>query len=162
MLEIPSTWCYVLLKGITTMEFKAASRARGLNDSMFRKAFGNRRAVSEHAGPAARRRGLRLSGLWSSRALLSDMPADLSIQPLQEVDLAYRRYNLLFGQATADGMIRGHPLGRNGEGRHLVGGAGMPVGGQTGDDLDDEAEDHGGDGAARRGGQAAVGVSGGG
>ena len=75
-------------------------------------------------------------------------------QPLQEADLAHRGHDPPFDQAAADGLVRGHLSGRDGEERHLVGGTGPPFGGQARDGLDDEAEDHGRDGPVRK---AAVG-----
>ena len=62
-------------------------------------------------------------------------------------------------QAAADTLVCSHPPDRDGEERHLVGGTRPPSRGQAADGLGREAQDHGGDGAAR-GGEAACGAGG--
>ena len=54
------------------------------------------------------------------------------------------------------GSVCRHPPDRDGEERHLVGGTRPPSRGQAADGLGREAQDHGGDGAARGGSDGAL------
>ena len=128
------------------MRFKAASRVRGLSDAAFREAFGTGEQCRNTSA-----RWLHPSGLRPSRALLPDTPAVVSVQSLQEADLAHLRHDPPFDQAGADDLVRCDPSGRDGEERDIFGGTGPPVGHRVGDGLDDEAENHGGDGPERVG-----------
>ena len=120
--------------GITEMGLKIASRVRGLSDAEFREAFG-----TEEQCRAALARGFRLAGLRPSWSLLAVSPSGLSVQPLQEADIADGRHDLPLDQAAADGGVCSHPSDRDGEERHLVGGVGTPARGETADGLDHEA-----------------------
>ena len=73
------------------------------------------------------------------------------IDRLQEPDFADGRHDLPFGKAAVDGVFCGRPSDRDGKERHLVGEVEALARGPAGDDPDDEAEDHGGDGSARGG-----------
>ena len=137
--------------GLRKWDCKAASRVRGLSDTEFHEAFG-----TEEQCRAALAWRFRLSGLRPFRALLSNAPSGLSVQPLQEADFADGRHDLPLDQAAVDGTVCGHPSDRDGEERHLFGGTGASARGQAADGLNDEAEDHGGDGAAREGQAASV------
>ena len=72
-------------------------------------------------------KGVRLSYAGGPRAL--------SMQPLQEVDVAHGRHHLPFNQGAADALVSGHPPDREGEERRLVGGTRPPAGGQAADGL---------------------------
>ena len=141
------------------MGFKVASRVRGLSDEAFREAFGHRGAVPLGAGPAALAGRLRLPLLRPSGALRAGRSGTLSMQPVQEADIAHGRHDLPRDQAAADTLVHSHPPDRDGEERHLVSGTRPPSRGQAADGLDREAQDHGRDGAAQRG-DAAVGAGG--
>ena len=107
-------------------------------------------AMPRGAGPVALAARLRLPRLRSSRALRAGGAGALPVQPLQEADLAHGGHDLPCDQAAAEALVRGHPPDRDGEERRLVGGTRPPARGQAADGLGHEAQDHGGDGAARR------------
>ena len=109
------------------------------------------------AGPAALAGRLRLPLLRPSGALRAGGSGSLSMQPVQEADIAHGGHDLPRDQAAADTLVCRHPPDRDGEERHLVGGTRPPSRGQAADGLGREAQDHGGDGAAR-GGDGAYGA----
>ena len=117
----------------------------------------HRGAVPRGAGPAALAGRLRLPLLRPSGALRAGGSGSLSMQPVQEADIAHGGHDLPRDQAAADTLVRRHPPDRDGEERHLVGGTRPPSRGQAADGLGREAQDHGGDGAAR-GGDGAYGA----
>ena len=131
------------------MGFKVASRVRGLSDEAFREAFGAeeqcRSALSRlrwpdgFVCPACGHRG---------HCVLAE-PEPLPMLPVQEADILHGGHDLPRHQAAADAVVRGRPPDRNGEERDYLGRAGAPSRGQAADRLDHEAQDHGGDGAAR-------------
>ena len=139
------------------MRFKVASRVRGLSDEAFREAFGTEeqcraallrlRWPDGFVCPCCGHRG---HCVLAGRGLLS-------MQPVQEADIAHGGHDLPCDQAAADALVRSHSHDRDGEERHLVGGTRPPSRGQAADGLGREAQDHGGDGAAR-GGDAAYGA----
>ena len=139
------------------MGFKVASRVRGLSDEAFREAFGTEEQWPLGAGPAALAGRLPLPLLRPSGALRAGGSGSLSMQPVQEADIAHGGHDLPRDQAAADTLVRRHPPDRDGEERHLVGGTRPPSRGQAADGLGREAQDHGGDGAAR-GGDGACGA----
>ena len=141
------------------MRFKVASRVRGLSDEAFREAFGTEEQCRTALVPATLAGRLRLPLLRPSGALRAGGSGSLSMQPVQEADIADGGHDLPRDQAPADTLVRRHPPDRDGEERHLVGGTRPPSRGQAADRLDHEAQDHGGDGAAR-GRHAAVGAGG--
>ena len=139
------------------MGFKVASRVawserRGVSGGL---RYGG--AVPLGAGPAALAGRLRLPLLRPSGALRAGGSGSLSMQPVQEADIAHGGHDLPRDQAAADTLVCRHPPDRDGEERHLVGGTRPPVSGQAADGLGREAQDHGGDGAAR-GGDGAYGA----
>ena len=152
MFSICSVW-----GGVTVMRFKVASRVRGLSDEAFREAFGTeeqcRAALVRLRWPD----GFVCPLLRPSRALRAGGSGSLSMQPVQEADIAHGGHDLPRDQAAADTLVRRHPPDRDGEERHLVGGTRPPSRGQAADGLGREAQDHGGDGAAR-GGDGAYGA----
>ena len=142
---------YVLYEGVTVMGFKVASRVRGLSDEAFSGGLRYGGAVPLGAGPAALAGRLPLPLLRPSGALRAGGSGSLSMQPVQEADIAHGGHDLPRDQAAADTLVRRHPPDRDGEERHLVGGTRPPSRGQAADGLGREAQDHGGDGAARGG-----------
>ena len=114
-------------------------------------------AVPRGAGPAALAGRLRLPLLRPSGALRAGGSGSLSMQPVQEADIAHGGHDLPRDQAAADTLVCRHPPDRDGEERHLVGGTRPPSRGQAADGLGRAAQDHGGDGAAR-GGDGAYGA----
>ena len=131
------------------MRYKVASRVRGLSDEAFQEAFGTEEQCRAAAGPAALAGRLRLPLLRPSRALRAGGPGALSMQPVREADNAHGGPRSSTRQAAADTLVRRHPPDRDGEERHVVGGTRPPSRGQAADGLGREAQDHGGDGAAR-------------
>ena len=118
------------------MGFKVASRVRGLSDEAFREAFGTeeqcRTALVRLRWPdgfvcpcCGHREHLRAGG-----------SGPLSMQPVQEADIAHGGHDLPRDQAAADTLVRSHPPDRDGEERHLVGGTRPPSRGQAADGLD--------------------------
>ena len=75
----------------------------------------------------------------------------LPVQPLQEAGFVDGGDDMPFNQAAFDGVVCGDPPCCDGEERHFVGRTGAASWGQAANRLDDEAEDHGGDGPARSG-----------
>ena len=141
------------------MGFKVASRVRGLSDEAFREAFGAeeqcRSALSRlrwpdgFVCPACGHRG---HCVLAGRSLYQCYRCKKQTSSTAGHDLPRH-------QAAADAVVRGRPPDRNGEERDFLGRAGAPSRGQAADRLDHEAQDHGGDGAAR-GRHAAVGADG--
>ena len=141
------------------MGFKVASRVRGLSDEAFREAFGTeeqcRAALVRLRWPdgfVCPCCGHREHCVLAGRGLYQ-------CNRLQEADIAHGGHDLPRDQAAADTLVRRHPPDRDGEERHLVGGTRPPSRGQAADGLGREAQDHGGDGAAR-GGDTACGAGG--
>ena len=71
------------------MGFKVASRVRGLNDEAFREAFGTKEQCRAALVPAALAGRLRLPLLRPSGALRVGGSGSLSMQPVQEADIAH-------------------------------------------------------------------------
>ena len=94
------------------MGFKVASRARGLSDVAFREAFGTKEHVPRGAGPAALAGRLRLPLLRPSGALRAGGSGSLSMQPVQEADIAHGGHDLPRDQAAAENGISSVELGR--------------------------------------------------
>ena len=117
---------YVPYEGVTVMRFKVASRVRGLSDGAFREAFGTEEQC--HAAllrlrwpdgflcPCCGHRG---------HCVLAGRGA-ISMQPVQEADIAHGGHDLPRDQAAADTLVCSHPPDRDGEERHLVGGTRRP------------------------------------
>ena len=145
------------MTGVTVMGFKVASRVRGLSDEAFREAFGTeeqcRAALVRLRWPG----GFVCPCCGHRGALRAGGARALPMQPVQEADIAHGGHDLPRDQAAADTLVCRHPPDRDGEKRHLVGGTRPPSRGQAADGLGREAQDHGGDGAAR-GGDAAYGA----
>ena len=90
------------------MRFKVASRVRGLSDVAFREAFGTEeqcRAALLRLRLAGR---LRLPLLRPSRALRAGGARALSMQQVQEADIAHGGHDLPCDQAAADALVRSH------------------------------------------------------
>ena len=116
---------YVLYEGVTVMGFKVASRVRGLSDEAFREAFG-----TEEQCRAALLRLRWPDGFLCpccghrEHCVLAGRGA-LSMQPVQEADIAHGGHDLPRDQAAADTLVRRHPPDRDGEEGHLVNGGGI-------------------------------------
>ena len=93
------------------MGFKVASRMRGLSDEAFREAFGTEEQWPLGAGPAALAGRLPLPLLRPSGALRAGGSGSLSMQPVQEADIAHGGHDLR-DQAAADTLVRRHPPDR--------------------------------------------------
>ena len=143
-----NTFC---MRGGTVMGFKVASRVRGLSDEAFREAFGTeeqcRTALVRLRWPD----GFVCPCCGHHGHCVLAGRGSLSMQPVQEADIAHGGHDLPCDQAAADALVRRHPPDRDGEERHLVGGTRPPSRGQAADGLGREAQDHGSDGAARGG-----------
>ena len=83
------------------------------------------------AAPAALAGRLRLPLLRPSRALRAGGSGSLSMQPVQEADIADGGHDLPRDQAAADALVRSHSPDRDGEERHLVGGTRAAVSGSS-------------------------------
>ena len=127
------------------MGFKVASRVRGLTT----RRFGRPSMEQCRAALVRLRAGGFLCPCCGHRGHCDGARA-LPMQPVQEADIAHGGHDLPRDQA-ADTLVRSHPPDRDGEERHLVGGTRPPSRGQAADGLGREAQDHGGDGAARGG-----------
>ena len=117
---------YVPYEGVTVMRFKVASRVRGLSDEGVSRGLRYGGAVPRGAAPAALAGRLRLPLLRPSRALRAGGARALSMQPVQEADIAHGGHDLPRDQAAADALVRSHSPDRDGEERHLVGGTRPP------------------------------------
>ena len=82
------------------MGFKVASRVRGLSDGAFREAFGTEEQCLRCAGPAALAGRLRMPLLRPSGALRAGGSGSLSMQPVQEADIAHGGHDLPRDQAA--------------------------------------------------------------
>ena len=132
------------------MGFKVASRVRGLSDEAFREAFGTEEQWPLGAGPAALagRLPLPLPAAIAEHCVLAGRSLYQCYRCKKQTSL-HGGHDLPRHQAAADAVVRGRPPDRNGEERDFLGRAGAPSRGQAADRLDHEAQDHGGDGAAR-------------
>ena len=113
---------------------------RGLSDEAFREFL--RAPRSSPVAALVRLRWpdrLRLPLQRPSGALRAATSGSLSMQPVQEADIAHGGHDLPRDQAAADTLVRRHPPGRDGEERHLVGGTRPPSRGQAADGLCREA-----------------------
>ncbi len=129
------------------MAFKVASRVRGMSDEAFRKAFGREercraalvrlRWPDGFVRPSCGHRVLAGRGLYQcNRCKKQSSPTAGSIFHSTKLPLRLG--------------FAGHPPDGDGQERGVVGGTRSPPRGQAADGLGHEAQDHGGDGPARR------------
>ena len=127
------------------MRVKVASRVRGLSDEAFREAFG----TEEQCRLALLRLRWPDGFVCCGHCVLTGGAGSINATAARSRYRPRGGHDLPRDQAASDTLGCSHPPDRDGEERHLVGGTGPPSRGQAADGLVREAQEHGGDGAAR-------------